>query len=73
MRKLIGIGLLCACANTHYLYDFDLTDPGARNYKDFRRPDILEDADLKAEVRCDPTEFKAVAFDLTTRRTSRST
>jgi hypothetical protein len=65
MRILAGVCLLYACANTHYLYDFDLTDSGARNYKDSRRPDILEDGDLKAEVRVDPAEFKAVAYDLT--------
>jgi hypothetical protein len=53
------------CAPANYLYSFDLVDPGAQNYKDFRRPDALEDGDVKAELRLDPTEFKAVAFDVT--------
>lgn len=57
--------LLAACAPANYLYSFDLTDPGAKNYPDFRRPDALEDADVKVELRLDPTEFKAVALDIT--------
>jgi hypothetical protein len=64
MRKLFLLMLL-GCAPNHYLFDFDLTDPGAQNFKDFRRPDALEDADVKVEIRADPTEFKAVAVDIT--------
>jgi hypothetical protein len=56
---------MAGCAPANYLYSFDLTDPGAVNYKDSRRPDVIEDGDVKAEVRLDPTEFKAVAFDVT--------
>jgi hypothetical protein len=56
---------LCACAPSNYIYSFDLTDPGATNYKDARRPDVLEDGDLKLEVRADPTEFKAFAVEIT--------
>jgi hypothetical protein len=66
MRTAIFVGLLLlGCAPRHYLFSFDLTDPGAQNFKDFRRPDVMEDADLKVEIRVDPTEFKAVALDIT--------
>jgi hypothetical protein len=66
MRLLGTLLLACAgCAPATYLYSFDLTDPGAKNYPDSRRPDALEDTDVKAEVRADPTEFKAVALDVT--------
>jgi hypothetical protein len=65
MRKVLFLLLLPACAPANYLYSFDLTDPGATNYPDFRRPDIEEDADVKAEVRLDPTEFRSIAFDVT--------
>ena len=56
----LAIVLVCAagCAPANYLYSFDLTDPNAVNYPDFRRPDVEEDADVKAEIRFDPTEFK---------------
>ncbi len=65
MKKLVLLSVLAGCAPATYLYSFDLTDPGATNYKDFRRPDSLEDADVKAEIRLDPTEFKAIALDVT--------
>jgi hypothetical protein len=65
--RIISLFLLATagCAPASYLYGFDISDPGAQNFKDFRRPDILEDADVKVEVRADPSEFKAVAFDVT--------
>jgi len=63
----LAIVLVCAagCAPANYLYSFDLTDPGAVNFPDFRRPDVEEDGDVKAEIRFDPTEFRAIAFDVT--------
>jgi hypothetical protein len=64
MRTILLV-LLAGCAPATYLYSFDLTDPGAQNFKDFRRPDVMEDADVKVEIRADPTEFKAVALDVT--------
>lgn len=66
MRTLPILPLLSllACAPANYLYAFDLTDPGAQNFPDFRRPDALEDADLRLEVRADPGEFRAVALDV---------
>jgi hypothetical protein len=65
--KIIYLALLACvgCAPATYLYSFDLTDPGAQNFQDFRRPDALEDGDVKVELRADPTEFKAVALDVT--------
>jgi hypothetical protein len=66
MRSAAIVLLAAAgCAPANYLYNFDLADPGAQNFKDFRRPDVLEDGDVRVEVRADPTEFKAVAFDVT--------
>jgi hypothetical protein len=66
MRTVATLALLLAgCAPANYLYSFDLSDPGAVNFPDFRRPDALEDADVKVELRADPTEFKAVAIDIT--------
>jgi hypothetical protein len=65
MRKLILLMALAGCAPANYLYSFDLTDPGAHNFPDFRRPDFVEDPDVKIELRADPTEFKAIALDVT--------
>lgn len=62
---LLLVGAAAGCAPANYLYGFDLTDPGARNFADFRRPDALEDPDVIVELRLDPTEFKAVALDIT--------
>lgn len=53
------------CAPANYLYAFDITDPGAVNYKDSRRPDAMDDPDIKLEVRADPGEFRAVALEVT--------
>jgi hypothetical protein len=64
-NTLIILVALGGCAPANYLYSFDLADPGAINYPDFRRPDAIEDNDVKIEVRADPTEFKAVALDVT--------
>jgi hypothetical protein len=65
MRVLPLALLLIGCAPAQYLYQFDLTDPGAVNYKDFRRPDVIEDGDVRVEIRVDPTEFKAIALEIT--------
>ncbi len=65
-KRLACVALaLCGCAPANYIYSFDLTDPGAVNFKDARRPDVLEDQDVRIEVRVDPTEFKAVAVEVT--------
>jgi hypothetical protein len=64
-KSLIVLGALAGCAPASYLYSFDIADPGAVNFPDFRRPDAIEDADVKLELRADPTEFKAVALDVT--------
>jgi hypothetical protein len=62
---VLALAAVSGCAPASYLYSFDLTDPGAINYPDFRRPDVIEDPDVKLEVRADPTEFKAIALDVT--------
>jgi len=66
-RLLFALPLLAACAPAHYLYGFDVVEPGAVNFKDFRRPDVLEDPNVKLEVRADPTELRAIALDVTNR------
>ena len=65
LLSILAFVSLSGCSYWQYVYGFDVTDPGAVNYKDFRRPDVLEDADVKLEVRADPTEFRAVALDVT--------
>ena len=66
MRRLIALFLpLCACAPANYVYNFDLSDPGARNLSRPGERDVLEDADLKTEILVDPTSFQAIALDVT--------
>jgi hypothetical protein len=68
LLPLLCLPLFCSlagCAPANYIFSFDLTDPGAVNYKDARRPDVMEDGDLKLEVRLDATEFKAIAVEIT--------
>jgi hypothetical protein len=64
-RWFLAALLLVGCAPANYLYSFDLTDPGAVNFADARRPDVEEDPDVRAEMRLDPVEFRAIALDLT--------
>jgi len=69
MRTILVPSILGAlalgCAPASYVYNFDLTDPGARNLTKPGERDTLEDADLKSEILVDPTSFQAVLLDLT--------
>ncbi len=67
MRKSIvaAMLLLGACAPANYVYNFDLSDPGAKNLTKPGERDQLEDADVRAEMLVDPTNFQAILLDLT--------
>src|SRR6478752_5858417 len=66
MKKLLPLFvLLGACADASYVYNFNITDPGAKNLEKPGERDVLEDADVKAEMLLDPTSFQAIAFDVT--------
>jgi hypothetical protein len=66
MKKFLPLFvLLVACADASYVYNFDILDPGAKNLQKPGERDVMEDADLKAELLLDPTSFQAIAFDVT--------
>jgi hypothetical protein len=66
MRTLVlAACALAGCGVANYTYNFDLTDPGARNLTKPGERDAIEDADVKTEVLVDPTSFKAIALDVT--------
>jgi hypothetical protein len=58
---VLGAG---GCAPATYAYNFDLTDPGARNLTKPGERDVLEDADVKSEILVDPTSFQSVLLDV---------
>jgi hypothetical protein len=70
MKKLILCMLVAGCAPANYAYNFDISNPGARNLTKPGERDVLEDGDIKAELLVDPTSFQAVAFDLTNKTES---
>jgi hypothetical protein len=65
MRKLALALLVAGCAPANYAYNFDLTDPGAKNLTKPGERDVLEDADVKSEILVDPTSFQAILLDIT--------
>lgn len=53
------------CAPAKYFYNFDVTDPGAKNLTKPGERDVLEDPDLRAELLVDPTSFQAILLMIT--------
>ena len=64
---LLAVSLLVAsgCAPAKYYYNFDVTDPGAKNLTKPGERDVLEDPDLRAEILVDPTSFQAILLIIT--------
>jgi len=67
LLPILALVSLAGCSYSQYVYGFDITNSGAVNSKAFRGADTLEDADVKLEVRPDPTDFRAIEFDITNR------
>lgn len=60
--------LACAgCAPSTYFYNFDITDPGAKNLTKWGERDVLEDADVKLELLADPASFQSILVILHSR------
>lgn len=64
---LLAVLLLVAsgCTPSKYYYNFDVTDPGAKNLTKPGERDVLEDPDLRAEILVDPTSFQAILLIIT--------
>jgi hypothetical protein len=62
---LVALVGACGCAPANYVYNFELTDPGARNLTKPGERDTIEDAEVKSEILVDPTSFQAILLDLT--------
>ena len=64
---LLAVSLLVAsgCAPSKYYYNFDVTDPGAKNLTKPGERDVLEAPDLRAEILVDPTSFQAILLIIT--------
>jgi hypothetical protein len=67
MRMLLAVLLVTSvgCAPARYFYNFDITDPGAKNLTKQGERDVLEDPDLRAELLVDPTSFQAILLIIT--------
>jgi hypothetical protein len=64
---LLVVLLLAAsgCVPPKYYYNFDVTDPGAKNLTRPGERDVLENPDLKAEILVDPTSFQSILLIIT--------
>ena len=70
MRKTLLASLMLAaagCAPANYAYNFDITDPGAKNLTKPGERDLFEDADVRAELLVDATNFQSILLVLTNR------
>ena len=69
MRTLLASLMLLAagCAPANYYYNFDITDPGARNLTRPGERDQFDDPDVRLEVLVDATSFEAVLLVMTNR------
>jgi hypothetical protein len=65
--KVLALGVLLVsmgCA-TPYAYSFHLENQDARASAKPNQPDVLDDADVRAEIVVDPTGARAIILDLT--------
>ena len=70
MRTLLAAALFVlasGCAPASYYFNFDITDPGAKNLTRPGERDVFEDPDLRVELLVDPTSFQAILLVLTNR------
>jgi hypothetical protein len=68
MRKLLPIVLLLtACAPAHYFYNFDITNPGAKNLTKMGELDVLETPEARIELMVDPANFQSILMIITNR------
>jgi hypothetical protein len=65
MRLTLIALVLAGCAPANYVYNFDITNAGARNIAKPGERDVLDDSELTSEILVDPTSFQAVLLDLT--------
>jgi hypothetical protein len=67
MRMLLAVLVVAgsSCAPAKYFYNFDVTDPGAKNLTKPGERDVIEDPDLRAELLVDPTSFQAILLMIT--------
>jgi len=65
MLLAVLVVVSAGCAPAKYYYNFDVTDPGAKNLTKPGERDVLEDPDLRAEVLVDPTSFQSILLIIT--------
>jgi len=61
-RAVLGalvLGLV-GCAPSTYFYNFDITNPGAKNLTKWGERDVFEDPDVKLELLADPASFQSI-------------
>ena len=65
--KLPAVGVLLACVGCAmpYAYSFHVENPDARLSAKPNQREVLDDADVRAEILVDPTGARAILLDLT--------
>jgi len=65
--KHLALGVLLACVGCAmpYAYSFHVENPDARLAAKPNQGDVLDDADVRAEILVDPTGARAILLDLT--------
>lgn len=67
-RLITGVALLvvsAGCTPATYYYNFDITDPGARNLTKPGERDVYDTPEFRAELLVDPANFESVLLVLT--------
>jgi len=69
MRTLLPLALLllAACAPANYFFDFDITNPGAKNLTKMGARDVFETSDARVELLVDPANFQSILMIVTNR------
>jgi len=62
---LLALSLACVGCATAYAYSFHLENQGARPAATPSEREVLDDADVRAEIAVDPTGARAILLDLT--------
>jgi hypothetical protein len=65
LLQALALSLACVGCATPYAYSFHLENQGARPAAKPSEREVLEDADVRAEIAVDPTGARAILLDLT--------
>ncbi|MFO0594923.1 MAG: hypothetical protein U0228_06455 [Myxococcaceae bacterium] len=65
LAAALALALASGCTPASYYYNFDITDPGARNLTKPGERDVYDTPEYRAELLVDPANFESVLLVLT--------